>query len=90
MKKNKNQAGLISFQVGFLCTFLGTIIIFTEFLIRMIFTLKHTVYDVVPADTVMDSEMLMYFALIPCLGLPSILLFLIFNIQFANKKKLKP
>lgn len=85
MDNKKNQIGKFSFQFGYLCTLAGSIFIFADMITKYMFKLFHTVFDVVPADLVMDEDQLLYFNLIWAIGLPSIFLFLVFSSQFYKK-----
>ena len=76
-----------SYQVGMIFTIIGAIAIYLQIVMDLIFTLTHTIFDVVPAPTYLNSTQTLLYILILAIGIPSFLLFVLVTKFFIRKSQ---
>jgi hypothetical protein len=75
-------------RVAFVLLLAGSVAIYAEISIKLIFIYQHTVLDVVPSDFWIDSRDALYWILVPAIGIPAIAL-LYFTAKLHIKYQVK-
>ncbi|MHA1682454.1 MAG: beta-galactosidase [Promethearchaeota archaeon] len=90
MEKRTKQSGKISFNIGQLCTIVGTVLIYAQILIQLLIQLYHATYDVVPSELNINEDQSLYLIVIPALGLPSIMVLLFSSYILSKTRRVRP
>ncbi len=75
-------------RVAFLLLLAGSVAIYTEIAIKLVFMYQHTLLDVVPSDFWIDLRDAIYWILVPAIGIPAIVL-LYFTAKLHFKYQVK-